>query len=248
MNKESKLNLNAGDYAISHCDSNKTYNGLELHKMLCDAYIAGNNDTLDDKDEEIRKALINVFATHKDYEMFFGVSVKDIRAWLEEQGEKSNWKPSNEEMDVLYGLAYITNKYDEHKEEVITRLYQDLKREFFNGSSYENMFPNTEDDVRRRSTIQVLEYARSLDTYNQYGKADINKNIAWLERQGEKKPQRMISAEEKEAMYDKPAWSEEDEDFMYDTLSNLTELKDRYGEGYGNVGKCIDWLKSLKKE
>ena len=42
--------------------------------------------------------------------------------------------------------------------------------------------------------------------------------------------------------------SEEDKDFMYDTLSNLTELKDRYGEGYGNVGKCIDWLKSLKKE
>lgn len=42
-------------------------------------------------------------------------------------------------------------------------------------------------------------------------------------------------------------WSEEDKDFMYDTLSNLTELKDRYGEGYGNVGKCIDWLKSLKQ-
>ena len=41
-------------------------------------------------------------------------------------------------------------------------------------------------------------------------------------------------------------WGEEDKDFMYDTLSNLTELKDRYGEGYGNVGKCIGWLKSLK--
>ena len=42
-------------------------------------------------------------------------------------------------------------------------------------------------------------------------------------------------------------WSEEDKNFMYDTLSNLTELKDRYGEGYGNVGKCIDWLKRLKE-
>ena len=42
------------------------------------------------------------------------------------------------------------------------------------------------------------------------------------------------------------AWSEEDKNFMYDTLNNLTELKDRYGDGYGNVGKCIDWLKSLK--
>jgi len=43
------------------------------------------------------------------------------------------------------------------------------------------------------------------------------------------------------------AWSEEDKNFMHDTLSNLTELKDRYGEGYGNVGKCIVWLKSLKE-
>ena len=44
MNKESKLNLNASDYAISHCESGKTYNGLEVHKMLCDAYIAGSKD------------------------------------------------------------------------------------------------------------------------------------------------------------------------------------------------------------
>lgn len=43
------------------------------------------------------------------------------------------------------------------------------------------------------------------------------------------------------------AWSEEDKDFMYDTLSNLTELKDIYGEGLGNIGKCIEWLKSLKE-
>lgn len=110
-----------------------------------------------------------------------------VEGLVEEESEKKlsdeSWKPSKEEMDVLYGLAYITNKYDEHKEEVIARLYQDLKREFFNGSSYENMFPNTENDVRRRSTIQVLEYARSLDNYNQYGKADIDKNIAWLEKQ-----------------------------------------------------------------
>ena len=119
-----------------------------------------------------------------------GVHVEDAIAWLEKQGKKSSWKPSKEEMDVLYSLSYITNEYDEHKEDVITHLYQDLKREFFNDSSYENMFSldNKEDDVRRRSTIQVLEYARSLDAYNQYGKADIDKNIAWLKKQGETSP------------------------------------------------------------
>ena len=140
----------------------------------------------DSRNEKIRKAIRYAIgqSTHSDGTLINGVSSKEALAWLEKQGKEISWKPSKEEMDVLYSLAYITNQYDEHKEEVITRLYQDLKREFFNSSSYENMFPNTEDGVRRRSTIQVLEYARSLDTYNQYGKADIDKNIAWLEKQG----------------------------------------------------------------
>lgn len=308
------------------------------------------------EDERIRGNLIELFHdTVSNDEIFsdYGLDKTEVLAWLEKQGKEKSWKPSKEEMDVLYGLAYITNQYNEHKEEVITRLYQDLKREFFNGSSYENMFPNTstEDDVRRRSTIQVLEYARSLDTYNQYGKADIDKNIAWLEKQGQTFTKKDVddaylkgvcdakselekqgeqnhcmiqwkgdnlkevidftgkdknfekwfkSFEEYEkyvqehdgifklfnadgSHYEVPvgawivktpdgynvaskaifrqkfvdtpkfkveqttAWSEDDKDLMYNTLSNLTELKDRYGDGYGNVGKCIDWLKSLKE-
>lgn len=38
-------------------------------------------------DERIRKAIIKVFALHKDYEVFFGASVEDIHAWLERQGD-----------------------------------------------------------------------------------------------------------------------------------------------------------------
>ena len=138
------------------------------------------------EDERIKKAIIEFFESEDDNTTYSLVRKKDIIDWLERQGKKSSWKPSKEEMDALYSLSYITNEYDEHKEDVITHLYQDLKREFFNDSSYENMFSldNKEDDVRRRSTIQVLEYVRSLDAYNQYGKADIDKNIAWLERQG----------------------------------------------------------------
>ena len=87
MNKEEKLNLNAGDYAIRHCVIDQTYNGLEVHKMLCDAYIAGNNDTLDDEDERIRNEIINYFKCQTRDEP----SRKDIHnkwiAWLEKQGE-----------------------------------------------------------------------------------------------------------------------------------------------------------------
>ena len=150
-----------------------------------------------------------------------------IEGLAEEESEKKlsveSWKPSKEEMDVLYGLAYITNQYDEHKEEIITRLYQDLKREFFNGSSYENMFPDTEDDVRRRSTIQVLEYARSLDNYNQYGKEDIDKNIVWLEKQ-DKKPQGKSAPE---AINEKNIDSQN-----YLKPTNKVELKFRAGESF----------------
>lgn len=47
-------------------------------------------------DEKVRKAIINVFASHKDYEIFFGASVKDILAWLEKQGEKPQGKSALE--------------------------------------------------------------------------------------------------------------------------------------------------------
>lgn len=43
------------------------------------------------------------------------------------------------------------------------------------------------------------------------------------------------------------AWSDEDEDLLFWTINNLTELKNRYGKNYGKSGKCIDWLKSLKQ-
>ena len=157
------------------------------------------------KDEDVRKFMQYIEKQAKAYEFNLPnrsydiyAFAKDLLVWLEKQGKKSSWKPSKEEMDVLYSLSYITNKYDEHKEDVITHLYQDLKREFFNDSSYENMFSldNKEDDVRRRSTIQVLEYARSLDAYNQYGKADIDKNIAWLEKQGEQEEPQVYETED----------------------------------------------------
>lgn len=66
------------------------------------------------EDERIRKTLINVFATHKDYEMFFGISVEDIRAWLEKQGEQKptlpKWKYKNDNTPLLRD-SLILNKY-----------------------------------------------------------------------------------------------------------------------------------------
>jgi hypothetical protein len=156
------------------------------------------------EDERVKRCISDVVRKYGSEFATGTVTKEKMLAWLENQG-KTSWKPSKEEMDVLYGLSYITNEFDERKEEVIMRLYQDLKRVFFNGASFENMFPtntstelekqgkksnihqDTEDDLRRQSTIRILEYARSLDAYNQYGKESIDKDIAWLEKQGESK-------------------------------------------------------------
>lgn len=81
-------------------------------------------------------------------------------AWLEKRGDNNKWKPSKDEMDALYGLAYITNKMDDKKDKAITKLYQDLKREFFNGASYENMFPLSSID----SSINIEKQGEN--TYN----------------------------------------------------------------------------------
>lgn len=60
MKQEDKLNLNAGEYAIRHCVLDQTYNGFDVHKMLCDAYIAGNNDNLDDGWKPSEEQLNNI--------------------------------------------------------------------------------------------------------------------------------------------------------------------------------------------
>ena len=44
MTEKEKQELKASDYAINHYESKRTYTSREVHKMLCDAYVAGNND------------------------------------------------------------------------------------------------------------------------------------------------------------------------------------------------------------
>ena len=38
--KDAKI-LAAADYAIAHYEQGKTYSSMDVHKMLCDAFLAG---------------------------------------------------------------------------------------------------------------------------------------------------------------------------------------------------------------
>lgn len=121
-------------------------------------------------DEDVSKLTEYITKLAKSYELNLpnrGYDIyafaKDILTWLEKQGNAPKEVTCTQELETGNGniKALVTEKLDST-----------------------NM--STDDDVRRRSTIQVLEYARSLDTYNQFGKVDIDKNIAWLEKLGYK--------------------------------------------------------------
>lgn len=125
------------------------------------------------------------------------IIVNEYNSWLEKQGEP------NQHLELKAGNWYICHRayccradhltvkegerFQCEKDGIVKGFVVKEPEKYFKECSA----PATtecnyigSDDVRRRSTIQVLEYARSLDAYNQYGKADIDKNIAWLEEQG----------------------------------------------------------------
>lgn len=98
-----------------------------------------------------------------------------------------------------------------------------------------NAHQDIEDNLRRQSTIQVLEYARSLDAYNQYGKESINKDIAWLEKQGEHKPADKIE----------PKFHNDDWITNGACIIKITSIDDRY---YWHDNDCAGDIKSIDKE
>lgn len=124
-----------------------------------------------------------------------GVNVEDAIAWLEKQDNKRQV----EHLELKAGHWYICHRpyccradsltikegerFKCEKDGVVNGFVIKEPEKYFMEISVPPHSEDTKiDEVRRRSTIQVLEYARSLDTYNQYGKADIDKNIAWLEK------------------------------------------------------------------
>lgn len=94
------------------------------------------------EDERIRKFLLRLAERCNENSIdFMGeIKKKDVIAYLEKQKEQC-WMPTEGEMGVLYKLCYLSNQISDDDDTELTRLYQDLKREYFNGHSFENMFP-----------------------------------------------------------------------------------------------------------
>jgi hypothetical protein len=148
----------------------------------------------------------------------------------------------------------------EEKAKAYDRVSKEVK-DFFEGKqkmyndveqTLEYLFPDlkeSEDEKIRKDIIFYIKAIANNENISPDSKKECKTWIAWLEKQGREKPQRMISAEAKEAMYDKPAWNEKDEKeykyvlkFVDNILNNCGNKKD-----YEHCKRCYDWLKSLKQ-
>ena len=119
----------------------------------------------------------------------------------------------------------------------------------------ESLFPELAESEDERIRKTLVEF------FTDWGKSrshcwsfSIPKILAWLEKQGEKKSQRMISAEAKEAMYDKPAWSEEDEEMLTEIITDVKFAQDEFAKDKNPQSQMnqiifeeeINWLESIK--
>ena len=200
------------------------------------------------KDERIRKEIINYFAKGKEYLSLCSIGKDDILAWLEKQGESY----TKRDVDDAYveGMALAKHELEKQGEQKPTDKVEPKFKVKYAGNEY-NVFeikeiagvtfygiedePNHIDYVKAENCEIISVYAikENSSTY-------LTKPAVF----SEKKPKRMISAEAKEAMYDKPAcaWSEKDENILEDIKEAIINY---WGGDTQDI--LLDWLKSLKE-
>lgn len=141
-------------------------------------------ELVDNKDEDIRKDII-------EYLKLVGKGDGDyaqpmINRWIAylEKNEEPKWSPSEGEMGALYKLCYISNQITDEDDTELTRLYQDLKREYFNGHSFENMFSNEKQKEQKPLFKQISDsviWDSGLRTGIELGKKEQKSNIELIQ-------------------------------------------------------------------
>lgn len=131
-----------------------------------------------------------------------------------------------------------------HKEAIILQLEQDIK-------DYEFIFPElaeSEDEKIRREIIYHIQHCD--DTIDEVAE---KRMIAWLEKQGEQKPNNNQFTPEQADILDKyidnflgqkSAWSEEDECHMRECIEAIA-TKD--GWSFEEKREAKHWLQSIKQ-
>ena len=245
-------------------------NELDGASMLANLF----PELAESEDEKIRKEIqiaLKVNVADNNSAMFPGshYTVKEAFAWLEKQGEQKpvmmiQWAGDNlQEVIRITGLSPNFHKWFKSWKD-----YEDYVH------THNNIFKLFNEDGSHYEVPVGAWIIKSPDGYNLASQAKfIPKPVEWSEEDkslfdcavvaveyavkpeakcldeevGERVINWLKSLRPQKQQYD-DEWSDEDKEFLKLTLSNLTELKDRYGEGYGRVGECIKWLNSLQPQ
>ena len=269
MNKESKLNLNAGDYAISHCDSDKTYNGLEVHKMLCDAYIAGNNDAFDDEayrkayydgynkcnrdwiysqeDEKIRHYLMN-FVKINDGVNLPPDYAKKALAWLEKQAEQK----AEENKGNIGGISANWSEEDGMILSCIVNNLKFIRDTLSRDAKYVVDVGSFEGQIEWLQSLQDRVQPQTKQEWSEEEEAVLDALIRRLK--GEDiyvSPHLAVECIEsiKGRVQPKQEWNEEDEQHIDSLLKRLDALcRNKFERTRFAISEDRDWLKSLRPQ
>ena len=199
------------------------------------------------EDEKIRKRISQ--ALHGDVLDFDEIIQADT--WLEKQGECHI--SHDDEIMIKQLTEYFTTGHGlQNTNETVVEWLNDVKEklekqgeqkpnpcdECINVKGCINCENGELRETEQKPAVKMKTPEESLgidsDTYNEI----VDKCIY-----GEQKSQRMISAEAKEAMYAKTAWSEEDEE-MYKMVE--TAINSYYAPFSRDSEEMLEWLKSLK--
>jgi hypothetical protein len=215
------------------------------------------------EDERIRKELLEHCINRRDGKQVC-VDASDYRRWanwLEKQGEQKQ-DPCDNCKDVMLNC----HNFPCVKKRAFTQGKSALEiineENVDNANKVEPKF-KVGDTIKckyddRQFTIKSIDLDEGTYTYTQEGRGNYidyaDKEFELVEQKPVDKVEpkdyssidQHFGKKELKKVDQKLAWSEEDKDIMYNIISNLTELKDRYGEEYGKVGKCIGWIKFLK--
>lgn len=195
-------------------------------------------------DEKVRGAIIH-FISHTPTVPIGRINKETMLAWLEKQKpseRNSDWSDEDERIRKSLSDFFVKFKPNDMWDadfsfgDIVAWLEKQGEPTDINPSEFDLHLNKL---LKQFETLPKEELASSLSFYLNVVQND---GTYREEKQGEQKPQRMISAEAKEAMYGKPtAWSEEDEKMRKKALLVISD-----DCGVSDYEEISDWLKSLK--
>lgn len=197
------------------------------------------------EDEKIRKRLIQLFQSDNE-ESFGEFTNKQFVAWLEKQGEPTDKGEISDGYHTFNELYYYRMLYNAAFFNMLPKEWVHKSKKHHDG---EECFGGGWFIVMANLPTGQISNHYELKDWNLFRIPEKEVADKWDGHTPQEAADRLYKyLLEKQAEQKPSEWSEEDEDLLKWSINNLTELKDRYGEGYGKVGKCIDWLKSLRPQ